>query len=88
MTDTPEPKTPGDVFTRVLTENIGNTVYMNDGREHSRNTIGKVVAVEAGVVTIATTHLGLFEGQEDTESLSYHRIDKLAYVSPSTLDRN
>lgn len=88
MTDT-APKTPGDVFTRVLTENIGKVVHYREMHDTSRHTQGRVRAVEAGVVTFASLPLGLTtfldqDGPEE-ESLTYYRIDALAYITPSTI---
>ncbi|MCT7291994.1 hypothetical protein NVV99_13695 [Rhodococcus sp. PAE-6] len=86
MTDTAAPQTPADVFTRVLTENIGRRVSIHNGLEGSRYTHGKIVAVEAGVLTLGESFPGMRSGEKPREWQSYHRIDSLTYVSPSSLD--
>lgn len=86
MTDTAAPQTPADVFTRVLTENIGRRVTIHNGHEQGRYTHGKIIAVEAGVLTLGESFPGMRPGEKDKEWQSYHRIDSLTYVSPSSLD--
>ncbi len=88
MSDTAAPQIPADVFTRVLTENIGKVVHYREHCEPSRHEQARVRAVEAGVVTFVKESHGLFPGDPDdqvTETVTYQRIDTLAYVTPSTI---
>lgn len=79
MTDTTA-TTPTDVFTRVLTDNIGRLVSISDTQ--GSNKLATVEAVEAGVLTLVQNLADIFGEGAPTESRTYIRIDQIASVSP------
>lgn len=79
MSDTAS-KTPTDVFTRVLTDNIGRKVSISDTQ--GGNQLATVEAVEAGVLTLVQDLSALFGEGAPTQSRTYIRIDQIASVNP------
>lgn len=79
MTDTTA-TTPTDVFTRVLTDNIGRKVSISDTQ--GGNKLATVEAVEAGVLTLVEDLSAIFGEDAPTQSRTYIRIDHIASVNP------
>ncbi|NKR53047.1 hypothetical protein GS481_02945 [Rhodococcus hoagii] len=81
--DAPTVKTPTDVFTRILTDNIGGRVSVTD--IHGNNHRATVEAVEADVVTLFhdgdPIYTKVFEDYVPKESRHYIRIDQLSTVT-------
>ncbi|BCN44709.1 hypothetical protein [Prescottella equi] len=89
-TENTTPRTPTDVFTRVLTEEIGHRVGVTDTSGGTAR--GTVESVEAGVLHLSETSIiapdGTFRNPDDADDMPrthrYIRIDQLASVQPWT----